>query len=30
MFALCPNHHAEIHRNIIKVEKIDNYTLRII
>ena len=29
-FAICPNHHAEIHRKIISVEKIDNKTLRVI
>lgn len=28
MFAICPNHHAEIHRNIIKIEKINDYILR--
>lgn len=28
MFAICPNHHAEIHRNIINVEKINDYTLK--
>jgi hypothetical protein len=28
MFAICPNHHAEIHRNIIKVEKVNDGCLR--
>ena len=28
MFAICPNHHAEIHRGIMTVEKVNNYTLR--
>lgn len=28
MFAICPNHHAELHRKIIRFEKIDNCTLR--
>jgi len=28
MFAVCPNHHAEIHRGITKVEKVNDYTLR--
>lgn len=27
MFAICPNHHAEIHRNILIVKKINNWTL---
>ena len=27
MFAICPNHHAEIHRGISKPIKIDDYTL---
>lgn len=30
MFAICPNHHAEITRKIIKVEKINDFTLRIV
>lgn len=29
MFAICPNHHAEVHRKLIIFEKINNYTLRI-
>ena len=29
MFAICPNHHQEIHSKIILVEKVNNYTLRI-
>ena len=29
MFAICPNHHAEITRKIIQVEKVNDYTLRI-
>ena len=28
MFAICPNHHAEVHRGLIKLEKIDDHTLR--
>ncbi len=27
MFAICPNHHAEVHRGLIKLIKINNYTL---
>ncbi len=27
MFAICPNHHCEIHRKIIKVEKVDTFEL---
>jgi hypothetical protein len=30
MFAICPNHHAEVTRKIIKLEKINDYTLRIV
>lgn len=30
MFAICPNHHAEITRKITTVIKVDNKTLRII
>lgn len=30
MFAICPNHHAEIERGIIRVEKVNNFTLRIV
>ena len=30
MFAICPNHHAESHRGLIKLEKINDYTLRAI
>lgn len=29
MFAICPNHHAEVTRGLIKLEKIDDQTLRI-
>lgn len=29
MFAICPNHHAEIHRHVCKVTKIDDKTLRV-
>ena len=28
MFAICPNHHAEITRKIIKVEKVNDCLLR--
>jgi len=27
MFAICPNHHAEVHANLITLEKINDYTL---
>ena len=27
MFAICPNHHAEFHRKVCKLEKINDYTL---
>ena len=30
MFAICPNHHAEIHRKIIEVIKINDCTLKAI
>ncbi len=30
MFAICPNHHAEITRGLIKVEKLNDYALDII
>lgn len=30
MFAICPNHHAEVHRNVIKLEKISDCQLRVI
>lgn len=30
MFAICPNHHAESHRGLITLEKINDYTLRAI
>lgn len=30
MYAICPNHHAEITRKIIVVEKINDWTLKII
>jgi endogenous inhibitor of DNA gyrase (YacG/DUF329 family) len=29
MFAICPNHHAEIHRGIITVEKVNDCKLQI-
>ena len=29
MFAICPNHHAEVTRKIIELEIVNNYTLRI-
>jgi predicted restriction endonuclease len=29
MFAICPNHHAEITRKIISVVKVDDKTLRV-
>ena len=28
MFAICPNHHAEVHRGITRLERINDYTLR--
>lgn len=30
MFAICPNHHAEIHNKLIKVDKVNDHTLMII
>ena len=27
MFAICPNHHAEVHRGIITFKKVNNWTL---
>lgn len=30
MFTICPNHHAEYHRGICKLEKINDYTLKAI
>ena len=30
MFAICPNHHAEVHRGLIKFSKVNDCTLRII
>jgi hypothetical protein len=30
MFAICPNHHSEIHRGITIVKKINDYTLEIV
>ena len=30
MFAICPNHHAEIHRGIIRVGKVSDCCLRIL
>lgn len=29
MFAVCPNHHAEIHRGLVDVQKVDDCTLRL-
>jgi hypothetical protein len=29
MFLICPNHHAEVTRGIIELEKIDDCTLRV-
>jgi predicted restriction endonuclease len=29
MFAICPNHHAEITRGLVMVEKLDEKTLRV-
>ena len=29
MFAICPNHHAEIHRQIAKAEKINDHQLKL-
>ncbi len=28
MFAICPNHHAEVHRGIITLEKVNDFTLQ--
>jgi len=30
MFALCPNHHAELHRGVIEVQKVGPYKLKIV
>ncbi len=30
MFAICPNHHAEVSKGLIKLEKINNCQLRIV
>jgi DNA-directed RNA polymerase subunit RPC12/RpoP len=30
MFAICPNHHAEVHRGLIELQKIDDHTLRVV
>lgn len=30
MFAICPNHHAEVHRGVITLTKVNNHTLRIV
>lgn len=30
MFAICPNHHTEIHKKITIVKKINNYTLEVV
>lgn len=30
MFAICPNHHAEFHRNIAVFEKVTDFRLRIV
>ena len=29
MFAICPNHHAEVHRGLASFEKINDHTLAI-
>lgn len=29
MYAICPNHHAEVTRSLIYLEKIDDQTLRV-
>ena len=29
MFAICPNHHAEVSRGLVELEKIDDCTLRV-
>jgi hypothetical protein len=28
MFAICPNHHAEAHRGLIRLVKVDDHTLQ--
>ena len=30
MFAICPNHHAEFHGNLITFEKLNDFTLKIV
>jgi hypothetical protein len=30
MFAICPNHHAEVTRRIIRLEKVSNSELKIL
>ena len=30
MFAICPNHHAETHRKLIILEKINDYSLKVV
>src|ERR1035437_9291762 len=30
IFAICPNHHAETHRKLIVLQKVNNYTLKIV
>lgn len=30
MFAICPNHHAEVTRKLIELEKINDFSLRVI
>lgn len=30
MFAICPNHHAEVTRGLIQLEKLNDFTLRVV
>lgn len=30
MFAICPNHHAELHRGLIELCKVNDFTLRVV
>lgn len=30
MFAICPNHHSEIHSNLVRVEKVNDHVLRVV
>jgi hypothetical protein len=30
MFAICPNHHAEVTRGLIKLQKVNDFTLKIL